>query len=178
MCPDIFVRDRQNGTTERVSVSSDGSEGNWSSFNPTISADGRYVAFSSVASNLVNGDTNESDDIFVHDRQTDATVRVSVSTNGTQGNSNSMYPSISEDGRFVAFESIANNLVSGDTNGSWDVFVYDRQTATTQRISVSSDGAQGNNWSEDASISANGRYVAFMSLANNLVSGDTNVCYA
>jgi Tol biopolymer transport system component len=178
MCPDVFVHDRETGSTERVSVSSDGSEGDWSSFDPSISADGRYVAFSSVASNLVSGDTNGWDDIFVHDRQTGTTECVSVSSNGEQGNSISMYPSISADGHYVAYESLASNLVSEDTNDDWDIFVRDRQTGSTERVSVSSDGVQGNNWSEKASISANNRYVAFMSMSSNLVSGDTIVCYA
>lgn len=115
------------GTTERVSVASDGTQGNWNSYYPSISADGRYVAFDSEASNLVSGDTNHSRDIFVHDRQTGQTTRVSVASDGTQGSSGSYDPSISADGRYVAFESGASNLVSGDTNGAGDVFVRDRE---------------------------------------------------
>src|SRR5207247_11010915 len=105
------------------------------------SADGRFVAFDSAATNLVAGDTNGTADVFVHDRQTGTTERVSVASGGgTQGNGKSggffAFPALSADGRFVAFQSDATNLVAGDTNGTTDVFVYDRQTATTERASV------------------------------------------
>ena len=110
----------------------------------SISADGRYVAFHSDASNLVPGDTNGMSDIFVYDRQTDTIERVSVAANGTQGNGHSTSPSISADGRYVAFYSNASNLVPGDTNGTSDVFVYDRQTDTIERVSLAADGTQGN----------------------------------
>ncbi|MEZ4512377.1 MAG: thrombospondin type 3 repeat-containing protein [Chloroflexota bacterium] len=171
---DVFVHDRQTGTTSRVSVDSSGSEGNGLSVYSSISSDGRFVAFQSRASNLVTGDTNNRDDIFVHDRQTGATSRVSVGSSGSQGNHFSFSPSISGDGRFVAFESYASNLVSGDTNGVPDIFVHDRQTGATSRISVNSSGSQGNSFSIFPSISSDGRFVAFQSGASNLVSGDTN----
>jgi Tol biopolymer transport system component len=171
---DIFVRDRQAGTTERVSVSSAGVQGNNTSGSPSISADGRYVAFQSFASNLVAGDTNGSSDIFVRDRLAGTTARVSVNSAGTQGNVASSSPAISADGQYVAFDSVASNLVADDTNGWQDVFVHDRGTGATARVSVSSEGEQGNRESSSASISANGRYIAFSSLASNLVAGDTN----
>jgi Tol biopolymer transport system component len=171
---DVFVHDRQTGQTTRVSVASDGSQGNVESYDPFISADGRYVAFHSDATNLVGGDTNGDRDVFVHDRQTAQTTRVSVASDGSQGNSHSRYPSISADGRYVAFHSDATNLVGGDTNGHGDVFVHDRQTGQTTRVSVASDGSQGNSYSRNSSISADGRYVAFHSFARNLVGGDTN----
>ncbi|HWP32099.1 MAG TPA: hypothetical protein VNK96_10315 [Fimbriimonadales bacterium] len=171
---DVFVHDRQTGKTTLVSVSSSGAQGDYWSQEPSISADGRYVAFSSLASNLVSGDTNGTSDVFVHDRQTGKTTRVSVSSSWREGNGHSNNPSISADGRYVAFTSDASNLVSGDTNGTDDVFVHDRQTGKTTRVSVSSSGAQGNSWSEDSSISADGRYIAFESEASNLVSGDSN----
>src|SRR5439155_1595412 len=139
-CPDIFVRDRLNGVTERVSVASDGTRGSGSL--PSISANGRLVAFESFASNLVSGDTNNSDDVFVHDRLTGATERVSVASDATQGNGGSGGASISADGRFVAFRSNASNLSSGDTDGGEDVFVHDRMTGVTERVSVASDGTQ------------------------------------
>jgi Tol biopolymer transport system component len=175
--PDIFVRDRQTGQTTRVSVASDGTQANNFSFEPSISADGRYVAFMSWANNLVSGDTNGDWDIFVHDRQTGATIRVSVATGGGQAAGRSQRPSISADGRYVAFASSASNLVSGDTNNHPDIFVHDRQTGVTMRVSVASDGTQTYVFSFDPSISADGRYVAFGSEADNLVSGDTNGRY-
>ena len=172
---DVFVHDRQTNETTRVSVTSDGTEANGYSRRPSISADGRYVAFASWASNLVAGDTNEMPDIFIHDRQTGETTRVSVASDGAQANNDSMSPqSISADGRYVAFVSYASNLVVGDTNGHRDVFVHDRQSGETTRVSVASDGAQANSVPEDPRISADGRYVAFASYASNLVVGDTN----
>ena len=136
------------GTTERVSVTSDGTQGNNVSYEASISADGRFVAFASYASNLVPNDTNgtatwQAWDVFVRDRQTGHTECVSVASDGTQ-DSNSSGASISADGWFVAFESPASNLVPDDTNGEWDVFVRDRQTGHTERVSVASDGTQGN----------------------------------
>jgi Tol biopolymer transport system component len=170
---DIFVHDRQTSQTSRVSVSSSGTEANSYSSNPSISADGRYVTFASYADNLVAGDTNYSADIFVYDRQTGQTSRVSVSSSGTQGNYDSSSPSISADGRYVTFQSDASNLVAGDTTAS-DIFVYDRQTSQTSRVSVSSSGTEANYNSSSPSISADGRYVTFQSGADNLVAGDTN----
>jgi Tol biopolymer transport system component len=174
---DVFVHDLQTGQTSRVSVSSAGTQGNRHSYQPQLSADGRYVAFSSAASNLVPGDINEFIDIFVHDRLTGETSRVSVSSEGMQANHHSFRPAISADGRFVAFYSDASNLVSGDTNRVEDVFVHDRESGQTRRVSVSSEGVQGDFDSRNPSISADGRYVAFSSDATNLVSGDTNGTY-
>jgi len=171
-CTDVFVHDRVTGETTRVSVASDGTQGNGGSYGPFISADGRYVAFPSQATNLVAGDSNGCEDIFVHDRETGQTTRVSVSSNGTQGDYASFYPTITADGRFVAFESWASNLVVDDTNGEIDVFVHDRITKVTTRFSVASDGTQGSGWYPF--ISADGHYVAFASGSDNLVVGDTN----
>lgn len=171
---DVFVHDRQTGRTERVSLGQGGVEGNDFSEFPAISADGRYVAFQSNASNLVSGDTNESYDVFVHDRKLGTTRRVSVGPGGRQGNSHSVGALISADGRFVAFSSEATNLVRGDTNGRVDLFVRDRRNGATQRVSLGPDGAQGNQGSFGAAISADGRFVAFWSRASNLVPDDTN----
>ena len=171
---DVFVHDRNNGVTTRVSVGSGGTEANGSSTNPSISADGRYVAFNSNASNLVAGDSNGIHDIFVHDRVSGSTTRVSVDSSGVQADAGSEYPSISADGRYVAFYSNASNLVPGDTNGTHDIFVHDRDTGVTTRVSVDSGGAEANGASSYSSISADGSYVAFRSLASNLVSGDSN----
>jgi Tol biopolymer transport system component len=175
----IFVHDRLTGTTELASADSIGAEGNNDSYFPSISADGRWVAFTSGASNLVAGDTNSAYDTFVHDRQSGATERVSLGPNGVEGNSGSSWDavSISGDGRFVAFESMATNLVTGDTNGSPDTFVRDRQSGTTERVSVDSVGTEGDFDSHYPSISAGGRFAAFGSFATNLVGGDTNGLY-
>ena len=162
------------GTIRRVSINSSGEEGNGKSWLPSISADGRYVAFSSEARNLVDGDTNGTIDVFVHDCQTGQTTRVSVKSNGEQARYGGVYPSISGNGRFVAFQSLARDLVDGDTNGKMDVFVHDRETGQTTRVSVSSSGEEGNDISWSPRISADGRYVAFESIASNLVEGDTN----
>jgi Tol biopolymer transport system component len=175
---DVFLRDRSAGTIERVSVDSSGAQGNALSGGPGISADGRFVAFMSYATNLVPGDTNGKADVFVHDRQTKVTERVSIDSAGLEGNGDSGgLPTLSADGRFVAFVSLASNLVAGDTNGTWDIFVRDRQSQTTQRVSVDSAGLQSNGNSGRPSISADGRTVEFLSDATNLVALDTNGAY-
>jgi len=160
--------------TTRVSVSSHSAQANEESRGPSVSADGRFVAFESFASNLVPGDTNDSEDVFVHDRRTGKTTRVSVSSKGAEANLNSDTPSISANGRFIAFASSASNLVGADTNGNWDIFVHNRRTGKTRRVSVTSSGAQARGTVLGASISANGRFVAFDSFASDLVPGDTN----
>ena len=171
---EVFVHDRQSGKTERMGVDSAGAQGNGGSFKSAISADGRFVSFYSYARNLVAGDTNAKPDVFVHDRQLATTERVSVDSAGMQSNDGSFKSSVSADGRFVTFSSYASNMVSGDTNGTWDVFVHDRQTGTTERLSVDSAGAEGNGNSFKSTISGDGRFVAFSSDASNLVAGDTN----
>ena len=172
--PDDFVRDLATGETTLVSVDSAGVQSNGAVSDSSISADGRYVAFSSNANNLVIDDTNNTDDIFVHDRSTGETTRVSLDSTGAEANGRSIQPSISADGRYVAFYTDATNLVVDDTNGQTDVFVHDLITGETTRVSVDSTGAQGNGLSSSASISIDGRYVAFSSQATNLVSDDTN----
>ena len=171
---DVFVHDRVTGETTRVSVASDGMQANRASELAAISADGGYVAFHSDASNLVAGDTNNVRDVFVHNRVTGETTRVSVASDGTQANSSSILPQVSADGRYVTFTSFANNLVAGDSNRAWDVFVHDRVTGETTRVSVASDGMQANGFSGFSKLSADGRYVVFLSVASNLVAGDTN----
>jgi Tol biopolymer transport system component len=164
------------GTTIRVSIASDGTEANDGSGlygSPSISADGRYIVFSSLATNLVAQDTNSAFDIFVHDTESSVTELVSVASDGSQGNQYSSGPSISADGRYVAFDSWASNLVLGDTSGAADVFIHDRLLRTTERVSLASGGTQGNGDSYGPSLSADGRYVAFTSVASNLVPGDT-----
>ncbi|CAA6603808.1 hypothetical protein MTBLM1_140018 [Rhodospirillaceae bacterium LM-1] len=172
---DIFVRDTVLGTTTRVSVDSIGTQADDHSFSPMITPDGRYVVFASDATNLISGDTNGISDVFIHDVQTGTTTRISVDSSGNEANNGSYSPSISSDGRYVAFRSSATNLVAGDTNVATDIFLKDTQTGTLTRISVDSSGNEGNNGSTSSpAISGNGSYVVFDSSANNLVSGDTN----
>jgi DNA-binding CsgD family transcriptional regulator/Tol biopolymer transport system component len=194
---DIFVHDLQLGVTERVSVDSSGNQatdddpllGGWlsSSFFPAITGDGRSVAFVSNASNLVTGDTNGAPDVFVHDRESGVTSRLSVNSNGSESNGDSYgVLAMSDEGRFVAFPSFASNLVTGDSTACQgapdprscrDVFLHDRQSGSTERASVSDNGTAGDaDSTTPAGISADGRFVAFQSFASNLAPGDTNTC--
>jgi Tol biopolymer transport system component len=171
---DVFVRDRVAGTTELISGAMGGAEGDSTSSLNIVSADGRYVAFQSQASNLVPGDTNGQPDAFLRDRVAGTTRRVSIANDGTQPNSGSIPTAISADGRYVVFHGFSSNLVPNDTNGRVDVFVYDRVASSLQRVSVAADGAQGNDDSDNAALSADGRFVVFTSAASNLVPNDTN----
>lgn len=174
---DVFLHDRLNGDMALVSQSTLGAQANGPCQNPSVSADGRYVAFWGYASNLVPGDHNGERDVFVRDLLAGTTVRASVSTAGVEGNGESRYATISADGRFVAFESSSDNIVAGDTNGCRDVFVRDLLLGVTVRASVSSSGVEGNALSRDPHLSADGRYVVFASQASNLAAGDTNQDY-
>ena len=120
------MHDRETGDTEWVSHAGDGGAGDLFSNAPSLSADGRYVAFDSASSNLVEGDTNDWTDVFLHDRETGETRRVSVASDGTEGDHLSSRPTMSPDGRFVGYLSLASNLVAGDGNASQDAFVWDR----------------------------------------------------
>jgi Tol biopolymer transport system component len=180
---DIFVFDRVKNVTTRVSVSNRGKQANGPSGDPAISANGRYVAFNSFASNLVRGDTNRVSDIFVRDLRKHRTIRVSVTSRGRQARCSqgceNTEPSLSANGRYVAFESSATNLVRGDTNKLGDVFVHDMRTGWTGRVSVATGGRQAggdrtNTGSNAPAISADGRFVTFHSAASNLVAHDTN----
>jgi uncharacterized repeat protein (TIGR01451 family) len=162
------------GFTELISQSSSGAQGDQDSEMPSISSDGRFVAFVSFSENLVADDTNLSADVFVRDRLLETTERVSVSSSGRQADGNSGLlnlmggPSISGDGRFVAFSSDATNLVSGDRNSNSDVFVHDRQTGETTRVSVATDGTEANAGGTEPALSRDGRFVAFVSFSDNL----------
>lgn len=171
---DVFVYDRLTTQTILVSGTRAGTPGNNDSTNPVISADGRYIAFVSDADNLVANDTNGQLDVFVYDQQTSQTARVSVASNGVQGNAFSSFAAISADGQQIAFVSAADNLVGDDTNGLWDIFVHHQGTRTTERVSIAQDSQQSDNNSAYPSISADGRYVAFASFATNLVPQQTN----
>ncbi len=167
---DIFVYDRIEKTTKRINLSANGTQANGSSDLGGLSNDGRYISYTSDASNLVPGDTNGQSDIFVYDLTTNSTQRINLASNGTQANGDSNSSSLSSDGRYIAYESTASNLVTNDTNGQSDIFVYDLIESTTERVDVNSDGIQSNGDSSAATISDDGRYVAFLSEANNLVA--------
>lgn len=181
---DVFVHDRVTGATVRVSVDSAGGQADGLSEWASLSADGGYVAFYSIATDLVPNDTNGKADVFVHDRDPDGngifdegngtTTRVSLGLNGAEGDGDSFSPSISADGTRLCFHSSASNLVAGDSNGTFDVFLLDRSAGTTIRVSVDSAGNQGNGASLYSTISADGRVVAFPSWSTNLVAGDGN----
>lgn len=189
---DVFLRDTCRGATSctpsttRVSVSTGGAEANGPSDNPVISADGRFIAFESDATNLVADDTNSVTDVFLRDTCfgatscTPTTERVSLSDTNDEGNGPSREPAISGSGRVIVFESDATNLAGADTNGERDVFVRDTCfgatscTPTTLRASVSTADVEGNAISEEVSINFDGRFVSFQSLADNLIGSDTN----
>ena len=173
---DVFVRDRQTWAIQRLRVDCAYSVCNTTigGHNTSISADGRHVAFHLPDSNLMEVDTNGFNDVFVSDLQTGVTEKVSVSSSGAQANGASSNPKITPNGCYVAFQSLASNLVEEDSNGFSDVFVHHRISKTTQRVSVGGSGIQANRGSNSPGISADGRFVAFSSAATNLVEGDTN----
>jgi Tol biopolymer transport system component len=174
---DVFVHDLATGVTSIASIGFDGSPTDGHSADTSISGDGRYVAFTSIATNLVPGDDNGLIDLFVRDMATGVTTLVSKSSTGELGNGNSGKPSISADGRFVTFQSAASNLVEFDLNAAVDVFVHDIATGLTTRVSVDSAGNEGNSQSGGPfarSISGDGRFITFQSEASNLVPDDTN----
>lgn len=175
--PDVFVRDLQAGTTTLVSVARDGGPGNGASGAPAISAGGGFVSFASRASNLVAGDGNGVGDVFVRDLARARTERVSVDSRGRQQNASVSAPfqqvsDVSADGRYAVFDSDATNLVPRDANQHTDVFLRDLRRRTTVLVSASSLNVQGNNDSFSPLISADGRIVAFQSLASNMAPGD------
>lgn len=173
---DVFVRDRQSGTTEIISISTEGTQGNLDCHNASISANGQYVVFMSEATNLIANDTSGGYDIFVRDRTAGITERVSISTSSAQANANSFQPFISTDGKYVGFSSEATNLVANDTNNVADIFIRNRETGVTDRVSIATNGTEANGVSGgEPIISPDGRFVVFTSWASNLVTGDTNV---
>lgn len=172
---DVFVWDRSSGTNERVSVGQAGAQGLYGGYGPRISTDGRFVVFTSDSPDLVAGDANGKTDIFIRDRQTGTTERVSLPSAGGEANGRSFTSAISDDGRWVTFDSDADNLVAGDTNGVMDVFVRDRLNGTTIRVSVASDGTQADDFSDYPVISGDGRFIVYVSRAGNLVPDDTGM---
>ncbi|HJR45757.1 MAG TPA: hypothetical protein VJ927_09150 [Actinomycetota bacterium] len=173
---DVFVRDTVAGTTERVSVSSDEAQANQMSMQGAISADGRYVAFVSFASNLTAevDPTLTNSEVYLRDLQAGTTERITRAVDGGPSKGASLQPSVSADGRYVAFFSHATDLIPGDSNGAADVFVFDRETGSTEAVSVAPEGGLGDASSTFAQISDSGRVVVFRSAATNLIAGDEN----
>jgi len=179
---DVFVYDRDSGGTELISVATAGSDAgrpaNRASNGAVISADGCTVAFYSEASNVIAGDRNDVRDVFVRDRCSGASERVSIASDGSEANAASQaagfQPGISGDGQLVVFGSDATNLAEGDDNGVADVFLRDRSSQATTRLSRGLNGESANGASQFPAISADGRFVAFQSAASNLVENDTN----
>jgi len=171
---DVFLHDVQTGNTTLISVASGGTQGDTFSTAPSISADGRYIVFASRSTTYGHLNPSGHINLYRHDTQTGETQIVSTSSDGIPGNCCSSNPSLSNNGRFVVFNSCATSFVSKDTNGAWDVFLKDIDTGPIARISVSNDGNLGNDYSTNPSISGDGRYITYLSMASNLVSGDTN----
>jgi len=171
---DLFQKELATGITKRLNVATNGTQVTGAIFGYSVSSDGRYVVFSTSAPGLVVGDTNGFSDIFLRDTVNNTTTRISSGINNALTDGGSFYPTISSDGRYIAYESLAINLVAGDTNAIRDVFVYDRTMTTTTRLSVGISGAQANGQSYNAAISGDGSAIAFFSAATNLVTGDTN----
>lgn len=174
---DVFVKDMQTGIIERVSVSSVGSEADGDNHNGGISSDGRFVVFTSNATNLDPNDSSGGTDVYLYDRQTDTLTLVSRNQQSAGGNGNSRLPRISGDGRWIVFESDADDLVPDDGNLSTDIFVYDRVNDSLERVSVPAEGGEADGASDTASISDDGRFVSFYSSAGNLLDGTFGGAY-
>ena len=171
---DIFLRDRANDTTTRVSITSTGAEAlGGDSMNPSISDDGTLIVFESEATNLVVGDSNSDKDIFMHDTATGTSIRISTTTTGLETTNDSRNAKISGDGEWIVFETDAS-LQPSDTNNISDIYLYEVASGTITRISENTDGTQSNGISRNPSLSSDGRYIVFESAATTLVSGDTN----
>ncbi|MFL5130485.1 MAG: hypothetical protein ACJ8DD_10105 [Microvirga sp.] len=171
---DIFLKDLDTGAVTLVTNTADGTQGNGRSSDARLSADGHFVTFTSVATNLVAGDTNDASDIFLKDLNTGSVTRLSTAADGTQANGRSYDARFSADGRFVVFTSEASNLVADDTNGVSDVFLKDLTTGAITRLSTAANGAQTDFDSYTPLFSPDGRSVVFESDATNLVAGDGN----
>ncbi len=183
---DVFIRDLIQNKTYNMSIDSSGDQANDYSDNPAISTSGRYVVYESRATDLIPGGTTVGrSNIYLHDRDTDhdgifdepgytSTTLISKNQSQNEGNGDSSYPTVSGDGQYVAFKSAATDLVSGDTNNAPDIFVRNTVGNTTTRVSIDSFGNEANDYSSYPMITNDGKYVAFISAATNLVVGDTN----
>lgn len=168
------MRDLELSQTTLVSLSSSGDSTNGPSSEPQISPDGRFVTFMSNASNLSPADTNEFNDIYIHDRTTGETKIASISPSGEGGNADSSWANLSPDGRYVTFCSKATNLVTGFTDGLCHIYLHDLQNDQTIAVSASLFGTPGNGYSISPIITSDGTRVIFESDASHLISGDTN----
>jgi Ca2+-binding RTX toxin-like protein len=171
---DVFLKDLSTGAISRLSTTAGGAQANGGNSTAHFSSDGRFVVFTSAATNLVAGDTNDASDIFLKDLNTGSVTRLSTAADGTQANGRSYDARFSADGRFVVFTSEASNLVAGDTNGVSDVFLKDLNTGAITRLSTAANGAQTDFDSYTPLFSPDGRSVVFESDATNLVAGDGN----
>ncbi len=171
---DVFIRSLDTGSTKLVSTSTSGAQANGRSTEAVVSDDGRYVAFSSIATNLVSTSTLGKSNVYVKDMQTGTVEIISINNNGQVGDAESFDPAISASGRYVAFSSLANNMDSSPANNQYDIFVYDRELKKTKRVSINNSGQLSNNHSGQVSISDDGQVIAFASLANNLSLTDEN----
>ncbi|MGK9169028.1 hypothetical protein KXR53_22115 [Inquilinus limosus] len=171
---DVFLRDTQTGTTTLISTATGGTQGNNVSSVPAITDDGRFVFYSSTATNLVGGDANGVLDIFMRDTQTGVTTRVSTTSAGGEANGASQNVDVTGNGAFIGFQSTASNLVAGDSNGVGDIFVKNLATGAVTRVSVANDGSQSNGASFVARLSEDGNCVSFVSNASNLTANDSN----
>lgn len=170
----VFIKNTQTGVTTLASVASDGTQGDGSSGDPTISSDGRYVVFDSFADNLASGAGGNTQAVFIHDTQTGSTTLVSASSNGTPANENSDYPSVSEDGNTVVFRSYATNLVTGVPSGNLEIYEKNMTTGAVTLLSQNGSGTPANYNSNPASISCDGSVVVFESNAPNLPGANGN----
>jgi hypothetical protein len=166
------AQEQDNNTI--VSINAQRELGDQNSKHPTLSADGRFVAYQSLATNLVENDTNDTGDIFIFDRLTQKTAQISVSSAGELANAISDIPAISGNGRRVVFRSKASNLNAENHHNAFDLYVHDRLTGTTELVNQTEWGELANEWSDSPSISFDGRFIGFASLADNLIQSDSN----
>lgn len=173
---DVFLKDMQSGSVERISVSTTGVAGNGDSFEASMSPDTRYVTFTSMSTNLTGSTIPRQRHVYIRDRQTGTTTMVTRAANGALANQASFAPEISDDGRYVVYYSLVSNLVAGTSGSKTQILLFDKSTSTTRLISrpTARVSVEGNDTSYSATISGDGRYIAFTSYASNLVAGDNN----
>ena len=154
----------------RVSNNTSGMISNGRAYQPDMSPNGQYIVYESEATDLISGDTNGEGDVFLYNIQSGSISRISEPFAVGEPNGWSRQPSVSETGNYIAFTSDADNLVTGDTNGFSDVFVFSQTSQQLRRVSIASDDSQADLFSDNPAISSSGRFIAFMSFATNLVN--------